>query len=235
VTGPAKVYIPEMAIDHAKNHNTSCAPEDVTQELDHRLRNGDEEALAEACVACRERLWHIADFRLDDRLRARADADDVLQEVFLAASRRLKHYATGPYTSPFLWLRAILTQTLVDLHRRYVGAQMRDPDREVRIDACTFPQATSTSLAIQLVGNATSPGEAAARADMMDMMETAIAGMDAIDREVLALRHFEELSNSEVAEVLGIQSKAASIRYVRALRRLRTLLAEMTTYFRQPD
>ncbi|MBT4819829.1 MAG: sigma-70 family RNA polymerase sigma factor, partial [Lentisphaerae bacterium] len=166
-------------------------------------------------------------------LRARVDADDILQETFLAANRRLGHYAKGPYTSPFLWLRAILTQTLIDVHRRHVGAQMRAPEREVPLDAPQFPQATSTALAIQLVGNATSPGEAAARADMMAMMEKAIADMDSIDQEVLALRHFEELSNREVADILSITQKTASIRYVRALRRLRVILAEKTGFFRQ--
>jgi len=204
---------------------------EVPDALDRRLRNGDEEALAEVFTACRERLCRIADFRLDDRLRARIDADDVLQDVFLAASRRLPHYAKGPYTSPFLWLRAILSQTLIDLYRRHVRAQMRNPDREVRLGISPFPQATSTSLAIQLVSSATSPGEAAARADLMGMMEGAIGGMEPIDQEVLALRHFEELSNQEVAQVLGIQQKAASIRYVRALRRLRVVLAEMTSFF----
>jgi len=180
-------------------------------------------------------LWRIIDFRLDQRLRARADADDVLQEAFLAASQRLDHYRTGPYTSPFLWLRAILTQTLIDLHRRHVGAQMRALDRELPLDAPQHAQATSTSLAIQLVGSGTSPGEAVARADMMGMMERTIAEMDPIDQEVLALRHFEELSNRETAEVLSIQQKAASIRYVRALRRLRVVLAGMTGYFRSPS
>jgi len=208
--------------------------EEGLQELDERMRAGDQQALAELFTSCRERLRHVVDFRLDDRLRARIDADDVLQEAFLAASKRLGHYAGSSYSSPFLWLRAILTQALVDLHRRHVGAQKRSADREVRIDATPFPQATSTSLSIQLVGGATSPGEAAARADMMGVMEVAMAGMDPIDREVLALRHFEELSNREVAEVLGIQRKAASIRYVRAIRRLRVVLAQMTAYFASP-
>ena len=205
----------------------------VSPELENRLRAGDEEALGELFAACRPRLSRIVEFRLDDRLRTRIDPEDVLQETYLAARRRLEHYADSPYTSPLLWFRAILTQTIIDLYRRHVGAQMRDPDCEVPLDAGPPPQATSTSLAIQLVGNATTPGEAAARADMMATMEAAIARMDPVDQEVLALRHYEELSNGEVAEVLGIQEKAASIRYVRALRRLRILLVEMTSYFRK--
>jgi RNA polymerase sigma-70 factor, ECF subfamily len=209
-------------------------PEEGLQELDRRLRAGEQEALAEAFTACRARLHRVVDFRLDDRLRARVDADDVLQEAFLAASQRLGHYAGSSYTSPFLWLRAILSQTLVDLYRRHISAQKRSPDHEVRIDAQPDPRATSTSLAIQLVGGSTSPIEAVARDDMMGMMETVMAEMDPLDQEVLALRHFEELTNWEVAEALGIQQKAASIRYVRAIRRLRVVLAQMTAYFASP-
>jgi len=82
-------------------------------------------------------------------------------------------------------------------------------------------------VAIQLVGQFTSPSGAAARADMLTLVQTAIEQMDPIDREVLALRHFEELTNSEVAEALGIEQKAASIRYVRALRRLKEILARV--------
>jgi RNA polymerase sigma-70 factor (ECF subfamily) len=208
--------------------------EEALQELDARMRAGEQEALAEVFTTCRQRLRHVIDFRLDNRMRSRVDADDVLQEVFLAASQRLGHYAGSSYTSPFLWLRAILSQTMVELYRRHIGAQKRNPDQEVRIDAAPFPNATSTSLAIQLVGSATSPGERVARDDMMGMMERAIANMEPIDQEVLALRHFEELSNREVAEVLGIEQKAASIRYVRAIRRLKGVLTQMTAYFRNP-
>lgn len=206
---------------------------EVPAQLNGRLREGDNAALAEVFEIFRSRLRLIIEFRLDERLRSKVDPDDILQEVFLAANQRLVHYADSSYTSPFLWLRAVLTQTMIDLHRRYIGAQKRNPDREISIDASLFPQATSTSLAIQLVGNDTLPWEAAARSDMMELMEKAIAGMELMDQEILALRHFEELSNGEAAQVLGIQSKAASIRYIRAMKRLRVILAEMTAYFRQ--
>lgn len=205
-----------------------------TQVNNHLLEN-DHDALAEVFEIFRSRLRQIIEFRLDSRLLSKIDADDVLQETFLAANKRLVHYGDGTFTSPFLWLRAILTQTMIDLHRHYIGAQKRNPDCEISIDACSFPQATSTSLAIQLAGSDTLPGEKIARNDMMELMENAIGGMNIIDQEVLALRHFEELSNSETAQVLGIEQKAASIRYIRAMKRLRILLAELTTYFRQSD
>ena len=196
-------------------------------ELERRLRGGDTQALAELFSRERERLWRIIQFRLAEPLRGRIGPEDVLQEAFLAASQRLSHYATSPATSAFLWLRMIVNQTLVDLHRHHLGAQMRDAAREVSLDGATCVQATSASVAIQLVGVFTSPSGAAARADQLTLVQNAIEQMDPVDREVLALRHFEELTNSEVAEALGIGQKAASIRYVRALRRLKEILSQV--------
>jgi RNA polymerase sigma-70 factor, ECF subfamily len=198
-----------------------------TADLERRLRGGDTQALAELFSHERERLWRVIEFRLAEPLRGRLGPEDVLQEAFLAASQRLKHYAASPATSPFLWLRMIVNQTLIDLHRQHLEAQKRDAAREVSVDAVPYAQATSASVAIQLVGIFTSPSRAAARADVLGVVRAAIDGMDPIDREVLALRHFEELTNSEVAEALGIEQKAASIRYVRALRRLKEILAQV--------
>ena len=200
------------------------------EELERRLRTNDPEALAELFSRERERLWRIVHFRLAEPLRARLGPEDVLQEAFVAASQRLAHYATSPATSPFIWLRMIVNQTLIDLHRQHLGAQMRDAAREVSIDNVAYAQATSASVAIQLVGVFTSPTGAAARADVLGLVQAAIEQMDPIDREVLALRHFEELSNSEVAEALGIEQKAASIRYIRALRRLKEILAQVPEF-----
>jgi RNA polymerase sigma-70 factor, ECF subfamily len=202
-------------------------------DLESRLRGGDTQALAELFSRERERLWRVIHFRLAEPLRGRLGPDDVLQEAFLAASQRLKHYANSPATSPFIWLRMILNQTLIDLHRQHLGAQKRDAAREVSLDGAPYSQATSASVAIQLIGQFTSPSGAAARADMLSLVQTAIEQMDPIDREVLALRHFEELTNSEVAETLGIEQKTASIRYVRALRRLKEILAQVPDLAKQ--
>jgi RNA polymerase sigma-70 factor (ECF subfamily) len=209
--------------------DSSVQPKDI----ERRLRNGDAEALAELFSRERERLWRVIQFRLAEPLRGRLEPDDVLQDAFLAASQRLKHYADSPATSPFIWLRMIVNQTLVDLHRHHLGAQKRDAAREVSIDGAQYVQATSASVAIQLVGAFTSPSGAAARADIHSLVQTAIEQMDPIDREVLALRHFEELTNSEVAETLGIEQKAASIRYIRALRRLKEILAQVPDLAKQ--
>jgi RNA polymerase sigma-70 factor, ECF subfamily len=194
------------------------------EELESRLRTGDEKALAELFAAHRLRLWHVVNFRLDRHLAGRVDPDDVLQEAYLAAAQRIAHFRGDEMTSSFVWLRMIVQQTLIDVHRRHMGAQMRSAGREVSIFATGSPQSTSASLAIHLVGDQTSPSMAAARGETLDVVQKAIETMDPIDQEVLALRHFEELTNIEVAQVLGIQSKAASIRYVRAIKRLKQIL-----------
>lgn len=198
--------------------------------LARRLKSGDREALAELFSQHRQRLWRMVNFRMDRRLLGRVDPDDVLQEAYLAAAGRLQHYGNDPPLSPFVWLRMILLQTLTDVHRHHLGAQMRDAQREIDLGGCRYPQTTTASLAALLLGNVTSPSQAAVRAEVLDQVEQAIAAMDPLDREVLALRHFEELGNSEVAEVLGIQQKAASIRYVRALRRLKAIMSQTPGY-----
>jgi RNA polymerase sigma-70 factor (ECF subfamily) len=203
------------------------------EDLEIRLRAGDAQALAELFSRERERLWRVIHFRLAEPLRGRLDPDDELQEAYLAASQRLGHYAVSPATSPFIWLRMIVNQTLIDLHRKHLGAQRRDAACEVSVDGATYVQATSASVAIQLIGAFTSPSGAAARADVLGLVQTAIEQMDPLDREVLALRHFEELTNSEVAEALGIEQKAASIRYIRALRRLKDILAQVPGFSRE--
>lgn len=193
-----------------------------------RLRGGDREALADLFDVCRVRLRRIAVFRIDSRLRGRFDADDVLQEAYLAAEARLSHFIETPTLSGFLWLRLVLGQTLIDLHRRHLGAHKRDARREVGLQGTPGSANTSLSIAAVLAADITSPSRVAMRAENLSRVQAALETMNPVDREVLALRHFEELSNKEVADVLEIQEKAASIRYVRALKRLKEILSEVS-------
>lgn len=186
-----------------------------------RLEQGDEQALAELFSRYRERLRRMVDIRLDGRLQGRIDVSDVLQEVYLDAAQRLDHYRTSPPSSFLLWLRQLTDQRLVDVHRRHFGAQRRD----VRREAARGGDDTG-SLLTQLVGRISSPSHQAMRAEVEAAVEQALAAMPAIDREVLALRHFEELNNNEVADLLGISKTAASNRYVRALKRLQEALVQ---------
>ena len=166
--------------------------------------------------------------RLDRRLSGRVDSSDVLQEAFIDVRKRLAEYASDPGAMPFhLWLRLVTGQRLTDLHRFHLGAQMRDAGLEVSLHRGPFPQADSVSLAAQLLGKMTSASKAAIRAEHKLIVQDALNGMDPIDREVLALRHFEQLSNTETAHVLGLSKSAASNRYIRALERLREILTSI--------
>ena len=111
-------------------HETGEAPAD----MELRLRSGDESALAELFDRHRARLGRMVRFRMDRRLRSRLDVDDVLQEGYLAALKRLPNYGKGTVLSPFVWLRAIVSNALVDLHRYHLGAQKRAVERETPIE-----------------------------------------------------------------------------------------------------
>jgi RNA polymerase sigma-70 factor (ECF subfamily) len=146
-----------------------------------------------------------------------------LQEAYIDALKRVDHYLEKPDMPFYGWLRLIVGQRLVEAHRQHLGAQRRTARHEISIHG-GVPGASSMSLAAQLVADLTSPSQAAQRNETFGRLEEALGRMDPIDREVLALRHFEELGNNEVAEILGIQKAAASKRYVRALARLKEVL-----------
>lgn len=189
------------------------------QPLELALRAGDDHMLGTLFERHRERLQRMVQFRLDPRLVGRLDPEDVLQEAFLEAEKRLGAYRGDQ--KPFLvWIRLIVQQTMVDLFRRHLGTKMRSAGREI-----TAPK--SGTLSGLFVGHITSPSRALLREEVRSRIETALSEMDEIDREVLLLRHFEELSNKEAAAVLGIQENAASNRYVRALGRLKGLLGTL--------
>jgi RNA polymerase sigma-70 factor, ECF subfamily len=186
------------------------------------LKSGDADSIAEVFSRHRDKLQRMIRFRLDRRLYGRIDTTDVLQDVWLETSRRIEDYTSNPAVPFFVWVRQIAYQIIIDLHRRHLGAQKRNVSQEVSIGKSNCD--TSISIAAQLAGNLTSPSNVAMRGERLVRLREALDGMDEVDREVLALRHFEELGNNEVADILGIQKTAASNRYVRALKRLKQLL-----------
>ena len=190
--------------------------DDVVREM----RSGDQEALASVFTVFRDRLKQIVSFRLDRRLAGRVSESDVLQEAYIAAVKRLHHFGESEEMSPFLWLRLITNQQLVDLHRKHFQAQQRDVRNEVSLQQRSLSAQTSIAIAANLACSMTAVSEYVVRAEQIDRLETALNKMDAVDREVIALRHFEELSNVETATVLGIETSAASKRYLRAMKRL---------------
>jgi RNA polymerase sigma-70 factor, ECF subfamily len=196
-------------------------------EMSRRLLEGDQTALAVMFDRHRGRLGRMVQLRLDSRLVGRIDTADVLQEAFVDASRRLPEYAANPTMPLFLWLRFLTSQRLQLLHRQHFGPT-RSPVREVSLFSGALPQADSVSLARQLLGRLTTPSQAAIRVEMQLKVQDALNAMDPVDREVLALRHFEELTNKETAAVLGLQQTAASNRYIRALRRLKEILSTIS-------
>ena len=191
-------------------------------ELLARVRGGDQPALAELFARHRDKLRRMVQLRLDHRLAGRVSPSDVLQEAYIDALKRIDHYFDKPDQPFFGWLRLVVGQRLADVHREHL-AQKRDVGQEVAIHR-GGPGADSACLAACLLGSGTSPSHAAARTESFGRLEEALEQMDPLDREVLALRHFEELTNNETAALLGIQSAAASKRYVRALARLKQIL-----------
>jgi RNA polymerase sigma-70 factor (ECF subfamily) len=159
------------------------------------------------------------------------DASDVLQEAYLEAAQRLTEYVRNPKVPFFLWLRFLTGQRLLAVRRRHLGTEARDAAREVSLFAGAMPEASSACLAAQLMGKVTAPLQAVIRAELKLRLQSALNEMDPTDREVLALRHFEQLGNTEAAEVLGISPSGASSRYLRALKRLKDILGAIPGRF----
>jgi RNA polymerase sigma-70 factor (ECF subfamily) len=198
---------------------------DIPKELLARAAEGDQRALTDLLMPYRNRLKRMVKIRLNQRLQGRVDASDVIQDALLEASQRLREYVDGPGMPFFLWLRHLAGQKLIDVHRRHLGAHKRDANLEISLHQGAWPMASSASLAEQLLGRLTSASQAAMKAELRLRVQEALNNLEPLDREVLALRHFEQLSTAETAEALGISKSGACSRYVRALKRLKDLLA----------
>jgi RNA polymerase sigma-70 factor (ECF subfamily) len=199
----------------------------TNEELLDVALNGDESALAALVERHRDRLERMVLLRMDRRLQGRVDPADVLQDAYLALRGKFPQYCAEPRLPFYLWLRLEVGQKLMAVHRFHLGTQMRDAGQEVSLHRGALPQVTSLSLAEHLLGKLTSASRAAMRAELKLKVEEALNSMGPDDREVLILRHFEELSNAETAQVLGIKPSAAVNRYARALLRLKDVFQEM--------
>ncbi len=188
-----------------------------------RLVEGGTGELASIFEELRPRLERLVEFRLHPGLRGRVDTADVLQEAFLTISARLPEFLDSPDVSPFVWMRRMTLQCVVNIHRHHFRKK-RNVGQEVKLSALKRSDQTSLSIAHALLDSRMSPSQAAIQAEELERMRRALEAMDEIDREVLALRHFERLSNNETAEELGLSATAASNRYIRAMARLADLM-----------
>ncbi|QVL34102.1 sigma-70 family RNA polymerase sigma factor [Telmatocola sphagniphila] len=200
--------------------------------LKRRLLEGDPRASLELFEYYRSRLRRMVRLRLDHRLQGRLDPSDVLQEACVDVVRRAPQYASNPTMPPYLWLRFLTGQRLLALHRKHLGAKMRDAGQEIPLHS-GLPPASSASLAADVLGSTSTPSHAAIRLERQIFLQEALNLMPPLDREILTLRHFEELSNNETAHLLGIQKAAASNRYMRALKRLKEILATHPEVFKE--
>lgn len=182
-----------------------------------------QEALANYFQEYHARLERMIEFRLDPRIRNRIDPVDLLQDSFLEAQKRLDEFNAERKCSVFVWVRQLTLQILIDVHRANFR-QKRNVGQEIRLDRQYDGQATSLNMAHQLIGQVSTPSRLVSRQEDIAKLRIALDSMDAVDQEVLALRHFEHLSNNEVAEILDLSVTAASNRYVRAMSRLAEII-----------
>jgi RNA polymerase sigma-70 factor (ECF subfamily) len=194
------------------------------QELLSRARQGDAAAVEELLSRHRLPLRQAIAARLDAALSRRVDASDVVQEVLLEASQRLKDYLRNPAMPFQLWLRSLARDHVIDAHRRHRQAQRRSLDREQPLHRLAAADRSSLDLAAALIDPERTPASAAIRQELERRFRATLDHLGEDDRDILLMRHFEQLGNQEVAAVLGLSEAAAAMRYLRALRRLRTLL-----------
>ena len=197
---------------------------EATDDLLQRVRQGDAEAVEQLFTEYREPLRRVVNLRMDPVLGRRVDASDIVQDVLIEANQRLVDYLKNP-TMPFhLWLRHLAQDRIIDTHRRHRLAQRRSVDREQQINRPAWADDSSNSLVAQLMDTDRTPASEAIQAELARKLANAINELSEDDREIILMRHQEQHSNQDVATLLGLSEAAASMRYLRALRRLRTVL-----------
>ena len=212
-----------MGLIEANNDREIC-------DLIRRASEGDRAALDQLFSQHHDRLQRMIRLRLDRRIQGRLDSADILQEAYIDVFRNLPRYVESPSTSFFIWLRNVVGLKLAEIHRRHLGTDKRDASRDVSIYRGALPTINSGSLAAQLLGQLTSPSQTAMKTEMRLRLQEVLDCMDDIDREVIALRHFEQLDSQEVADVLEMSKSGASSRYIRAMQRLKEELSRFSEF-----
>lgn len=190
------------------------------QELLDRARVGNAAAAEELLALCRGPVHRAVDLRLDPKLAAREDASDITQKVLIDAHRRLQEYLRDPKMPFTLWLRHIAQDRIIDAHRRHQGAGRRSIDREQH-DGKLANDASSVQLVAQLIDPERTPGSAAIQQELRHRLQQILAQLDETDREIILMRYYEQMSNQDIAAALSLSEAAASMRHLRALRRLK--------------
>ena len=196
-----------------------------TQQLLDQAKRGDGAALEALLTRHRESVRRMIDLRLDPAIVQRLDASDVVQEVLLEASRRLQDFLKKPSMPFHLWLRHIAKDHIIDAHRKHHQAKKRGVNREQPLARPGWAQQSSLDLAGQLFDQELTPASAAIRQELERRLHDALDKLEDDDREMILMRHYEQLANQEVASALGLTEAAASMRYLRAIRKLRDLMA----------
>jgi RNA polymerase sigma-70 factor, ECF subfamily len=199
-----------------------------TQELLRGAQQGDGSAVNRLLDRHRDALRRMVRMRLDRKIQGRIDVSDIVQDVLVEANRRLPQYLEDPAMSFHLWVRQIAKDRIIDAHRRHRVSAKRSVDREQSLAVPAALDHSAVELAAQLRDPELTPAAAATQQEMTQLVEQALARLSEQDGEIIIMRHYEQLSNMEVAEVLGLTEPAASMRYLRAVRRLRQLLLDVS-------
>ena len=213
-------------MDLGYSASTMWPSSEKTEELLLDARGGDEKAINRLMERHLEALQRLIAMRLDQRIRRRVGVSDVVQEVLVEANRRLQDYLAKPAMPFHLWLRHLAQDRIIDAHRRHRASAKRSVDRERPLVAAAAGDRSTLRLVAQLQDAELTPAAAATQQEMARQVEHAISNLDDQDAEIIIMRNYEQLSNQEVAQALELTEPAASMRYLRAIRRLRAMLTD---------
>ncbi len=221
---PQRCFVSSSELSVAGTLSSSGQSPEVTQVLLDRVRKGDAAAVDGLLARHRDAIRRLIAARMDRGVQSRVDASDIVQDVMIEANRRLVDYLANPAMPFRLWLRHMARDRLIDAHRRHRVAASRSVDREVSMHEAEPGEGIAPTVAAAMVDRELTPAAAATWGELQRRFAAAVEQLDEVDRQIVLLRHFEHLSTAEAAELLGLSKPAAGMRYLRAMRRLRSLL-----------